>query len=705
MLVSLNWLSDFVDLPAGLDTHELAERFTVTTAEVEGIRRVNAGDPTAAETVSPIDDWIIEIDNKSITHRPDLWGHYGIARELAAMLQVPLKPPALADAALLDDDRRPVVAIEIDDAKACPRYSAIMLEGVANRPSPALMQARLANVGMRPINALVDLTNYVMAELGQPLHAFDGDQVERIEVAVAAGGEAFVTLDAVSRILPAGAVMIQSRRRNVALAGVMGGLDSEVKGTTRRILLESANFDAAAIRRCAAALGHRTEASARFEKSLDPALTVLAIARFIHLARAQFPDLVLTSRLSDCCPQPLKPVCVTLDPSYVGDFIGKHISLAQIKNILEALAFKVTDHGDHVDVLVPSFRATKDIEGEADVIEEIARFVGYGNIEPQLPHVTVRHFEPNAIHALERRTLKAFCAGEGYHEVHDYNWYPDTWLKRLNYDPGPSILLRNPPAAGLEKLRRSVMPGLLHAAELNRRECPTLKLVHIGSVFAPASDATNGGAAQQARHAGLLSMSRSRQAADALLEDLKGSVCKWIMEVLNEPVLFDSVTTSAVPWERPNQTVVGRIGETTLGRLSVVPLDLRRRIDEHLSAWSIAVAELDLTAISALRPVVRPLPAVPEFPTVQLDFSVLVDASRRFEELRPVLSSFKNDHLQRMTFEGAYQGEGLPPNTRSLLLRLRIGDSRRTLLEEDIRSVSDAFEQFLTRNGLQLRGA
>lgn len=703
MLISLNWLKDFVDIPEDLDPTELAERFTITCAEVEKVEHIRKGDRTAAETISPVDDWIIEVDNKSITHRPDLWGHYGIAREVAAMLQLPFKPLPVADGDYLDNAKLPEISIEIDDPVACPRYSGLVMSGVKSQPAPEWMQARLAVVGIRPIDALVDLTNYVMAELGQPMHAFDGDNVQCIEVAVAEGGESFMTLDGMTRKLPPGTVMIQSKRKNVALGGVMGGLESEVKATTTRLLLESANFDAAAIRRAAAAMGHRTEASARFEKSLDPALTVLAIARFVHLAEAQFDDLKLESRLSDCFPEPPQPLSITVDPAFVSALIGKHIKFAEMKDILQAVEFKVEDRDDHIDVLVPSFRATKDIEVEADIIEEIARFVGYGNIEPVLPQATVRHFEPNRMQRLERRTAEWLCIGQACYEIHDHIWYRDTWHKALGYDPGDSLRLRNPAAQGMERLRRSLVPGLLHAAELNRRELPALRLMTIGSVFHPSGAADADVLDQQARHLGILAMAKSKKADDAVLGELKTLLDGWAHERFDVAPVYAPSDATLLPWEDPQKTTAVLIDGRMVGRVSAVPIDLRRRIDEHLAAWSLAVAEIDLTALCDQVPVVEKLPAVPSFPEVDLDYSVLVKAERAYSDVERELRAFEHRLLRRLSFEGGYAGKSLPAGARSLLLRARIGSSDRTLLDEDIKGFSSAFEAFLGKHDMHIR--
>ncbi len=702
MYVSLNWLRDFVDVPADVEPRALAERFTLTTAEVEDVFAVHPGDRTPAETAAVEEDWIIEIDNKSITHRPDLWGHYGIARELAAMLDRPLLPMAVADGEQLDDEGLAEIPIEIDDARACPRYSALMIEGVRSIRSPSWMQSRLANVGIRPIDALVDLTNYVMAELGQPMHAFDGTKVQKIEVAVSKGGETFVTLDGINRTLPAGTVMIQSGRKNVAIAGIMGGRQTEVTNETRSILLESANFDAASIRRAATAMGHRTEAGTRFEKSLDPAWTVLGLARFVHLARSIFPEMKLTHRLSDCFPNPPEPRKINIDPSFVRSVLGQNVSFSRMKDILEAIEFKVEDAEDHIEVFVPSFRATKDIEGEADIIEEIARFVGYDRFEPVLPQATVRHFEPNPIHRLEKRTLQVLCGAAGYHEIQDYIWYPENWLKTLDYEPGPSICVRNPAATGLERLRKSVIPSLLQAAELNRRTYPDLKLLTIGTVF-PNTVAVQDPLQIQERHLGLLSMVRRKKADEELWSETKSALSRWARELFDVELQFTVAEPIGVPWESSQIAAELVINDRRNGRMSSVPMELRRRVNEHFTAWSVVTAEVNLSMVEDLRTPERKLQAIPEFPVVELDFSVLVSAAGRFETLRKQIGTFGHPLLRRLTLEDVYSGKNLPDGQRSLLLRAQIGHPERTLGDEDIKNFSDSFGQFLHDLGLELR--
>lgn len=799
MLISLNWLRDFVDLPADVDAEKLAERFTMTCAEVEGVERIEIpargllagqiieaaplansdglsrtlldigsekvetvtaaaglqpgrllvyappgtkirggqeiGKTTVAGQVSVgmilpaeaigldqaageavflppgtkpgakivsagvLDDWVIEVDNKSITHRPDLWGHYGIAREIAAMLELPLKGCPMVDEADLCDKDLPEIPITIDDPIKCPRYSGLMLTGVRDQPSPLWMQARLSHVGIRPINLLVDLTNYIMAELGQPMHAFDAAHVERIEVAVAKDGEKFTTLDGMERTMPEGAVMIQANRKSVALAGIMGGADTEVTEQTTRLLLESANFDGATIRRCATALSHRTEASARFEKSQDPTNTVLAIRRFVSLARSELPEMALTSRLSDCFPAPPAPVRISIDYDFLNRYIGREVSRKEVTRILEALSFEVTWQEKTFDVVVPSFRATKDVTIEADVIEEVARFVGYDQVPEALPRTTIRYFRPNALHQLQRRCLELLCEGLGFVEIHSYIWHDDDWLHVLGHDPGPCIELQNPSSSSTRRLRESLVPHLLQTVVRNRHHFNALRLVDVGAVFAP-----EGAEGREERHLVVALAVNRRQAESELLAELKAVVEQLSRQLLDQPVRFRVGSDDSVAvWEDSQRTAVVEIAGEAVGRVTVVPQNLRRKADEHLTAWGIVVAELNLSSMAALQVAVASLEAVPAFPRKDLDFSFLTEAGRKYADLAPELGRFEHPLLVRLSYVGNFEGKSLPPGKRSLTVRALIGRSSSTLTQQDIDGFREAFESFLTSRSLEMR--
>ncbi len=814
MLISLNWLKDFVDVPPDLNPQDLALRFTLTTAEVEGVEhfvpdfaglvaariesiRANPGEdklktiivdagkkftslttapdldvgdlviyappnsviaghsigtvdsagrpsegmvvagqsiglmqvganaiflPGGATGETPVpqsreasdfrpgqeidrclfDDWIIEVDNKSITHRPDCWGHYGIAREMAAMLDVPLKPYPVTDRAELKRGDLPETPIEIDDPALCPRYTGLLMKGLKAQPAPLWMQVRLALCGQRPIDLLVDLTNYVMLELGQPMHAFDGAALPNIQVATAAAGERFTTLDDVTRTMPPDTLMIQCNRKSVALAGIMGGAATEVSRTTNTVFLESANFDAATVRRAATAMGHRTEASARFEKSLDPEITAVGIARFHKLAGDELDGLELASTLSDCYPAPKKVEPIDLDCAFAVRIIGKTVSRDEIAGILAKLEFKCEPKGDgKLRVLPPSFRATKDIEIEADLIEEVARFIGYNNIEPVLPTVSARFFEKSPELVIEERTLDYLCVGGEFAEVHNYIWNDDDWLKTLGYSPGECLTLKNPASKNCPGFRGTLVPGLLAMAERNRHYYDRYQLLEIGTVFEVGRSTVE---ESQHRNLGLVAVQSGKKSQGEVWDRLRVALDGWGRQVLEARVAYKETQTSK-PWEDADRIAEILVEGRPVGRVTILPLACKQRIDERLKAWSIALAELNLSAVAELTDRYEKLPTVPRYPQVEQDFSFLVDSGRRFTAIAGALGEFAHPLLRRMSFVGAYEGGSVTTGDRSLTIRAEIGRRDRTLTDEEIRQFQQSFGEFLVSHDMKLRGA
>jgi len=798
MLISLNWLRDYVDLPADLDPQDLAERFTCTTAEVETVERIDVqpngliaarvlataripdapkvqlvtldvggktletvsaapallegntivyapdgasvsefgtiksttvGGKASAGMILPgsalgislaqaeavflgeehkpgdaldaglFDDWTIEVDNKSITHRPDLWGHYGIAREVAAILRLPLKPYPVVPVEELSAGERPEIPISIADAAACRRYTGLLLTGVPTQPAPLWMQLRLGHIGLRPISGLVDLTNYIMADLGQPMHAFDAGKVKRIEVDWANEGDRFRTLDGAERELTADDLMIQCSGKSVAIAGVMGGLETEVHDDTMSLLLESANFEPATIRRTATRLGLRTDASARFEKSLDPAHTVLAIQRFVELARPMYADMKLAGRLSDCFPHPPAPVRVSVNPRHVARAIGREVSLKEADGLLRPLGFEVDANDGAWRVSVPSFRATNDISIEADVTEELARCIGYGSIEPDMPRVSMRRFEPNALHELEQRTIEYFTSAHRFHEVHGYLWCDATWLAQLDVDPGACVTLKNPASAGLERMRRDLMPGLLAVVAKNRFHYERFSVIEVGSVFERGD-----GEDHEYRHLGLVSAVHGKKAEQQLFDRLKGAVEGWVWERFAQPAQFSQGAAQAhKPWEHPHRTAVVTIGDTMAGRVSVIDLALRRAMDEHLSTWAVCWAEVRLSGLENTTRRTEALGTIPAYPLIEMDVTLLVPDRTRYTEVADRLSGFGHPLLKTIRYVGSYQGGSVPAGRRSITVRLHIGDDNRTLEDADANGFRETFQGHLTACGYELR--
>ena len=312
------------------------------------------------------EDVVFEVDNKSLTNRPDLWGHYGIAREFSAIAKRPLKPLALQD--LSAYDALPAVPLGEIDPELCYRYSAIRADGITKKVSPIDMQIRLYYCGMRAISLLADLTNYVMLELGQPTHAFDSRMVGTIGVQRFKEPFAFQTLDGTERKIDPETLMITSDGKPVAVAGVMGGLNSEIVSDTDSVTLECATFSAVSVRKTSSRIGLRTDASMRYEKTLDPALCALAAGRFLKLLLSIDPGAQVASRYTDCCQYRYPEIELHFTKAFVDRYTGIDISDEQIEDTLARLGFGVTRSGSDFDVKVPSWRATKDVTIPADVI-------------------------------------------------------------------------------------------------------------------------------------------------------------------------------------------------------------------------------------------------------------------------------------------------------------------------------------------------
>lgn len=375
----------------------------------------------------PIEDIIVEIDNKSLTNRPDLWGHFGIAREICAITNHELLPLDLLE---IPNDKEDL-DIKIKDPELCYRYCGLKIENIKNNKTPLEMQIFLYYVGMRSISLLVDLTNYLMLELGQPMHAFDARVVKNIEVGLAKDGDTYTTLDGVERHLTKEMLMIKNKDKYFGIAGVMGGLDSEILPDTTGVFLESATFNAGSIRRCAVSLGLRTEASARYEKSLDPNMTDIAIKRLAYLLRRENPEMDIVSNLTDIYPEKLEKGHITLDKKTLSVYMGRTLEDETVTTILEHLGFTVCVDKDQYEITVPTFRATKDIKIKQDIIEEIARIYGLENFTPQPLKLDLIPKELETIFTQEYDVKRLLATKYDMHEVNSYLWYDTALLKEL----------------------------------------------------------------------------------------------------------------------------------------------------------------------------------------------------------------------------------------------------------------------------------
>src|SRR3989339_35415 len=502
-------------LPSGLEIQEAKVRGEVSEgmlcAEDElGLGQDHAGililskDAKIGQDLAKylkLDDVVFEVDNKSLSNRPDLWGHYGMARELSVLFDIELKEvygsmiPLLrqpADMEPQDNKKGNKLKVSVKDKRLCPRYTAISVSGIEIKDSPKWIQDRLSAVGSRPINNIVDITNYVMLELGQPLHAFDASLVDNIIVRQTKKDEQIETLDGRMRELEPGMLVIADSEKPIAIAGIMGGANSEISEKTSEIILEAANFEPVQIRKTANKLSLRTDASSRFEKSLDPKLTEIALARTIELILESCPKAQINNELIDINNFKLNQGPIKLDMDWLNKKIGKEIDPKEVIRILEKLGFstsrksiksKVESHNNILEVKIPTWRATKDVAIKEDLLEEVVRILGYNNIESTMPCVAMEFPRFNQERILERNIKEILALGAKMTEVYNYSFVDEKQLIKLGFDISSCVRIANPINENQALLRSSLVSGLLENIHKNQARFNSLSFFEIGSIF------------------------------------------------------------------------------------------------------------------------------------------------------------------------------------------------------------------------------
>jgi phenylalanyl-tRNA synthetase beta chain len=687
MKFSLEWIREYVD--DGLPPAEVGARLTAVGIPLDGIERVG-------------DDTVFDFD--VTTNRVDCMNHLGLARELAAATGAKLREPdaEVTEAPDLSAAKTASVAVESEDL--CGRYTARVIAGVKVGPSPAWLLRRLAAIGQRPINSVVDATNFVLWELGHPLHAFDLHRLEqrRILVRRARKGETLRTLDGLDRKLDPEVLVIADGKRPVALAGVMGGFDSEISETTTDVLLESAHFDPVSIRRTARRFGLHTDASHRFERGADLEATRKAADRCARLI-AEIAGGRVASGALDCRSAPPFSRGVPLRPARASGLLGVEVPPSGIRGILERLGCRV-DASDAARwrVAIPSFRG--DLALEEDLVEEIARHFGYDRIPSTLPRVfgmPEGRPEPDRLGAMVRQAM----VRSGFVEAINLSLVSAADNERLER-AGAGFRVTNPLAEGQDRLRTTLLPGLLRNVAHNLNHgAPEVRLFEVGNAFLP-SRAPSGAPDEQERLAwvcagkgGAKHWSAEPQAPD--LFDLKGAV-EVAARLLGVP---------APEWSpaRRDHLVPGSSAEAVCdGASAGAAGELSRAIAQAYGIEApVFVAEIALARLWAPRAagaVPRHAP-LPRTPAVTRDLSILLDASRSYSEVERTIREVQGVPLVRVVLFDRYEGEQVPDGKVSLAVKVVLRDPRRTLLSEEVSGMMERIVQRLReRLGAVLRG-
>lgn len=626
--------------------------------------------------IPEMDDIIVEIDNKSLTNRPDLWGHYGIAREIAAITKHELIPLELTKV----NNNKQDLSISIKDSQKCYRYSGIKIGNIENNQTPLWMKIFLYYAGMRSISLIVDLTNYLMLELGQPMHAFDARVVKNIEVGCAKDNDTFKTLDGVERKLTKDNLMIKNGNEYFGIAGVMGGLDSEILPDTKDLVLESANFEASNIRKTATALGLRTEASARYEKSLDPNLTITAIERFINLLQKENPNLEILSNLTDIYPNPLKPIKIKLYKQTINKYMDNPISDETIEEILKSLQFKVVAKKEYYEVEVPTFRATKDISIEADLIEEIARMYGYENFITEPLKLDLTFKEHENIYDNEYEVKRYLATKYNLNEVHSYIWYKSSLLKELNINKENVKLIAK---SEDNILRDDLALSLLEMAKNNFKYQNSINIFEIGTEIKNNEDCRSlsiilGNEESQVE----LMYNKAKEIVYSLLKDLK-----------NHEVTFTK--SESYQYYISDYSLDINVSNNSIGQINIVHPKVVNQLSKKKA---IVTINIDFKKYLAIPTNVIEYQEISKYPEVQLDYTIITGKENKYSELFTIINEFKSIIIKNYQLIDIYEDN----YEKKYNIRYTIGANDRTLSQEDLADFKEKFIKHIKKNGFEI---
>ncbi|CAB4852024.1 MAG: phenylalanine--tRNA ligase subunit beta [Actinobacteria bacterium] len=619
-----------------------------------------------------------------LRNRPDAYGHLGVARDVAAKFGISVTPAPVLPAA-----QAPVrsATVELVDGDRCPRFTSIVLSGVKVGPSPDWIARRLTASGMRPINNVVDVSNYVMLETNQPNHAYDFDTLGGggFRVRLARDGETMITLDDSERTLTADDLLIcDATDRPIGIAAIMGGQNTEISDTTTAIALETAWFEPAAIMRSVVRMGLRTEASARFERGMDTHGIERSTARFVELLRLTCPDLVVNEGAVDArAPQLPVPPVLRVRSARVGALLGTPFSAEQIRTLIEPIGFVCTTVGDDLDVLVPTWRP--DCTGEVDIIEEVARLHGYDLLGKTVPKSTV----PGGLSGVQqrRRRLRDVLLGLGLTEAMPHPFLTAGELEKAGL-PAESVRLVNPLVVGDDMLRTSLRPGLLKAIAFNESHRRSgVALFEIGHVYPPSTDVLPA----EYEALGIVIAGADAPAAVAVWRELAAAM-GWgaRLDQSNMPAGL-----------HPARSATLSLGKDTIGAVGEVHPDAAEAFDV---TERLAVLELNLSVLLANEPKPAAWKPTSRFPSSDLDLAFVLPDSVTAEKLDKAIRQATGNLLVDLTLFDVYRGTGLPEGTRSLAYRLRLQSLERTLTDDDVAAVRAKVEAATKKMGAVLRG-
>ncbi|TAL32921.1 MAG: phenylalanine--tRNA ligase subunit beta [Spirochaetes bacterium] len=646
-------------------------------------------------------DWAdtrIEIDNKSITHRPDLWSHAGFAREIAALFG--RKYTSVVDFSLADSFKgTSPLTVSIKDADAAPRYCGLAMKNIRIAESPDWLKAAVSAIGMRPINNIVDITNYVMVEIGEPMHAFDRAKLRGNEIIVrlAGGGETLTTLDGQVHALTREDVVIADSGGAIALAGVMGGGNSEIEDGTHEIVLEAANFNPVNIRKSSGRFSLRTEAAIRFEKSLDPELCPAAIIRCCDLIMQAIPGAEPMGPIVDAYPAKAKPVRIVTSTDTIRRKLGHPVDDARIKSILGSLDFGLSGESTALAIDVPTYRATKDVSIPDDIVEEVGRIFGYDNIPQKPPMVPCAAPARNLKRLFERRVKDILVRHHNMIEVSHYSFVGDDALNRLGVNDDAELRLKNPLSSEQDRLRRSLLPNLVRTVELNQRFHASFKVFELGRTYMKVSRTDTTLAGETTRVTGAFFQKKT---ASPLFYSAKTAVADLLDQLRIREVRYAPAQDALPPYAHPGKSMRVVVGGKEAGLI----FELHPRVRESFGInGQAALFDLDMDALFGAPVEEMSFTELQKFPEVPFEVSVLADRLDYAGSIADIIRRSSREFIRSVRPISVYQGDPIPAESKSVSFEIIFAARERTLGPEEIDKLQKKVIQDLAAKGYKLR--
>ncbi len=636
-----------------------------------------------------LDNIVLEVDNKSLSNRPDLWGHYGLARELSVLLNKKLKDYEYKELKIKEEKNKKGenISVDIKAKNLCRRYLGLKIDNIKIEESPEWLKNELSAVGLNSVNNIVDITNYIMIELGQPLHAFDGENIKKIIVRKANKGEKIITLDDKERILDEEDLLICSDKESLAIAGVLGGKNSQINNASTSIIIESANFDAISVRKTAQRLGIRSDAVMRFEKSLDPNWCEMAIKKAAELVKKVCPQAKFNYELVEAGDFKNQEQLINLDLLWAEKIIGQKIEDKKIENILSSLGLEIKDKNDNVwQIAIPSWRQ-KDLKIKQDLIEEIVRIYGYNNIKNSLPESSILPPEKNPEAELINRIRNILVHSFRMNEVYNYSFVSEEQLEKLDLDDKSYIKLLNPLSKQSSLLRQTLTTNLISNIKTNQAKYDSIKLFEIGNVFLN----TAGGPNKDDKMTESLPYQEKKLAL--ILADKKGSTFEELKNIVfnllyqlsqgQEAEFLGSETI--INWADKNEKCLILLGGKEIGFLATIDKNIavKNGIKTETTACELNLKNL-LIIIDKLK--VDRYQGISKFPAVNRDLAFVINEKISYNDISKELKNF-HPLINKIELFDVYSGQNLENGKKSLAFHLSFQSEDKTLSGEEVEEI------------------